>query len=84
MSLMHGQGEGELSLPRFFPARLARGPVGRARLREWRELDAPECASGFSRVDVYWPWWGPLVYGITFGIVAPIRAEYVCAERGGW
>jgi hypothetical protein len=44
--------------------------------------NASECANGFSRVDVYWPWWGPLVYGITLGIVTPIRAEYICAEGG--
>jgi hypothetical protein len=41
---------------------------------------APDCRDGFSRVDVYWPWWGPFVYGLTLGIVSPIRAEYVCAE----
>jgi hypothetical protein len=41
---------------------------------------APECAAGFSRVDVYWPWWGPFVYGLTLGIVAPIKTEYVCAD----
>ncbi|QRN93267.1 hypothetical protein JRI60_29185 [Archangium violaceum] len=47
------------------------------------QSSAPECSSGFSRVDVYWPWWGPFVYGITLGIVAPIRTEYVCAEGNG-
>ncbi|MCP3101615.1 hypothetical protein LZ198_22315 [Myxococcus sp. K15C18031901] len=41
---------------------------------------APECQHGLSRVDVYWPWWSPLVYMATFGIVTPLRAEYVCAE----
>lgn len=41
---------------------------------------APECQHGFSRVDVYWPWWSPVVYAATFGIVAPLRTEYVCAE----
>lgn len=40
----------------------------------------PECRHGFSRVDVYWPWWGPVVFAATFGIVAPLRTEYVCAE----
>ncbi len=41
---------------------------------------AVECTNGFSRVDVYWPWWGPFVYGLTAGIVAPLKTEYVCAE----
>ena len=41
---------------------------------------AGECQHGLSRVDVYWPWWSPLVYVVTFGIVAPLRAEYVCAQ----
>jgi hypothetical protein len=41
-----------------------------------------ECPNGLSRVDVYWPFWGPLIYSVTFGIVAPLRAEYVCAEGG--
>lgn len=41
---------------------------------------AAECPNGLSRVDVYWPAWGPIVYFVTFGIVAPLRAEYVCAE----
>ncbi|WP_257446776.1 hypothetical protein [Archangium lipolyticum] len=44
------------------------------------EASAPECSSGFSRVDVYWPWWGVFVRVVTLGIVAPIRTEYVCAE----
>jgi hypothetical protein len=44
---------------------------------------ATECENGFSRVDVYWPWWGPVVYGLTLGIVAPLRTEYVCAEGRG-
>jgi hypothetical protein len=44
---------------------------------------ATECEHGLSRVDVYWPWWGPVVYGLTLGIVAPIRTEYVCAGGGG-
>ncbi len=43
---------------------------------------AAECPHGLSRVDVYWPVWGPLVYLFTFGIVAPLRAEYVCSEGG--
>jgi hypothetical protein len=43
---------------------------------------AAECPNGLSRVDVYWPAWGPIVYFFTFGIVAPLRAEYVCAEGG--
>lgn len=43
---------------------------------------AAECPRGLSRVDVYWPVWGPIVYFFTFGIVAPLRAEYVCAEGG--
>jgi hypothetical protein len=43
---------------------------------------APECRYGFSRVDVYRPWWGGFVYVLTLGIVAPIRTEYVCAEGG--
>lgn len=42
-----------------------------------------ECPYGLSRVDVYWPWWGPLVYWASFGIVAPLRTEYVCAEGTG-
>jgi hypothetical protein len=41
---------------------------------------AAECPYGLSRVDVYWPVWSPIVYLFTFGIVAPLRAEYVCAE----
>ncbi|HLL48732.1 MAG TPA: hypothetical protein VK399_18670, partial [Longimicrobiaceae bacterium] len=36
---------------------------------------AGECPYGLSRVEVYWPWWGPLVYWASFGIVAPLRAE---------
>jgi hypothetical protein len=40
---------------------------------------AGECATGLARVSVFWPWWGPLVYGLTLGLVAPIRTEYVCA-----
>jgi len=44
---------------------------------------APECQHGLSRVDVYWPWWGPLVYVVSFGLVAPLRTEYVCAEAQG-
>jgi hypothetical protein len=36
-----------------------------------------------SRVEVYWPWWGPLVYWASLGIVAPLRAEYVCADGTG-
>ncbi|WP_241759428.1 hypothetical protein [Pyxidicoccus parkwayensis] len=43
---------------------------------------AAECPNGLSRVDVYWPVWGPIVYFFTLGIVAPLRAEYVCAEGG--
>ncbi|WIG96947.1 hypothetical protein [Myxococcus sp. SDU36] len=43
----------------------------------------PECQHGFSRVDVYWPWWGPVVFAATFGVVAPLRTEYVCAEAAG-
>ncbi|MCP3144447.1 hypothetical protein [Pyxidicoccus xibeiensis] len=43
---------------------------------------AGECEHGLSRVDVSWPAWGLLVYFATFGIVAPVRAEYVCAEGG--
>jgi hypothetical protein len=46
-------------------------------------VPAGECRHGLSRVDVYWPAWGPLVYFLTFGIVAPLRAEYVCAEGPG-
>lgn len=41
---------------------------------------AAECRHGLSRVDVYWPWWSPFVYVFTFGVVAPLRAEYVCAK----
>ncbi|RKH61120.1 hypothetical protein [Corallococcus llansteffanensis] len=41
---------------------------------------AGECRHGLSRVDVYWPWWSPIVYVFTFGVVAPLRAEYVCAQ----
>lgn len=41
---------------------------------------AADCPNGLSRVDVYWPAWGPIVYFFTLGIVAPLRAEYVCAE----
>ncbi len=44
---------------------------------------AGECPYGLSRVEVYWPWWGPLVYWASFGIVAPLRAEYVCADGTG-
>ncbi|WP_426751834.1 hypothetical protein [Myxococcus sp. Y35] len=40
----------------------------------------PECQHGLSRVDVYWPWWGPVAFVATLGIVAPLRTEYVCAE----
>jgi hypothetical protein len=43
---------------------------------------AAECPQGLSRVDVYWPAWGPLVFFVTFGLVAPMRAEYVCADGG--
>ncbi|MFP2900450.1 hypothetical protein [Corallococcus sp. 4LFB] len=41
---------------------------------------AAECRHGLSRVDVYWPWWSPFVYAFTFGVVTPLRAEYVCAK----
>ncbi len=44
---------------------------------------APECRHGFSRVDVSWPWWGPAVFAVTLGIVAPLRTEYVCADIPG-
>ena len=44
---------------------------------------AEECQYGLSRVDVYWPPWGPLVFYFTLGIVAPLRVEYVCAEGPG-
>jgi hypothetical protein len=44
---------------------------------------AAECRHGLSRVDVYWPWWSPFVYVFTFGIVTPLRAEYVCAKGPG-
>ncbi|RKH17772.1 hypothetical protein D7X74_11485 [Corallococcus sp. CA047B] len=44
------------------------------------DVAAGECRHGLSRVDVYWPWWSPIVYVFTFGIVAPLRAEYVCAQ----
>jgi hypothetical protein len=44
---------------------------------------AAECRNGLSRVDVYWPWWSPFVYVVTFGIVAPLRTEYVCSEGAG-
>jgi hypothetical protein len=47
------------------------------------ESKAPECKAGFSRVDVYWPWWGVLVRVVTLGIVAPTRTDYVCAQGGG-
>ncbi|MFP2931106.1 hypothetical protein ACLESO_39120 [Pyxidicoccus sp. 3LG] len=41
---------------------------------------AGDCKHGLSRVDVSWPFWGPVLYVFTFGLVAPLRAEYVCAE----
>jgi hypothetical protein len=44
------------------------------------DVAAGDCRHGLSRVDVSWPWWGPLVYVATFGVVAPLRAEYVCAQ----
>ncbi len=44
---------------------------------------AGDCSHGLSRVEVYWPAWGPLVYFVTLGLVAPMRAEYVCAEGPG-
>ncbi|MBU8897399.1 hypothetical protein DRW03_29560 [Corallococcus sp. H22C18031201] len=46
------------------------------------DVAAGECRNGLSRVDVYWPWWAPFVYVFSFGIVAPLRTEYVCAEAG--
>ncbi len=46
-------------------------------------VSAEECPHGLSRVDVYWPPWGPVVFFFTLGVVAPLRAEYVCAEGPG-
>ena len=68
--------------PRSGEAR-GRGGVSLAYGLTTSNVAARECPHGLSRVDVYWPAWGPIVYFFSFGIVAPLRAEYVCAEAPG-
>jgi hypothetical protein len=41
--------------------------------------DAKQCTYGIARATAYLPFWGWLVYGVTIGIVAPMRMQYQCA-----
>lgn len=59
--------------------RMQRGPVFAWGLAG-RVREAPECPAGVASTRSYMPWWGGLVTGITVGIVAPWRVEYVCAR----
>lgn len=43
---------------------------------------ASECTHGISKAEVVWPWWSPIVYGLTGGLVAVINTEYTCAGPG--
>ncbi len=44
---------------------------------------AVECLHGLKQSTTYFPWWSSLVQGITAGIVAPIRQDYVCLAPTG-
>jgi hypothetical protein len=46
--------------------------------------NASECKYGVAEASVFHPWYSVLVSGITFGLVAPMQAEYTCVDPKGF
>jgi len=42
--------------------------------------DAQQCRKGLAEVETWLPWYAYLIAPLTFGIVTPIKKQYVCAD----